>query len=244
MTVMLLEQTPAARIMGVLTTGPSVKNHISPKMARELIAIYQTMYHSLSLVYRRVPLQLPHLLLHLHHRILYLVSADTPKVQYPKEVEKRERSYGETRCTNQQKAKIKIKNERREEVQSDLLHELPGWLQEFRENLVDERSPFEPRGNPEPGYRDTSSSSHEVPMEPRAQVEPGSGKRGVYTHCPKDPNCDICLKTKITRSSCRRRAGTVVPRTEDFGDMTTADHKNSHRYAVTVLPMSKLKLPR
>ena len=28
-------------------------------------------------------------------------------------------------------------NERREEVQSDLLHDLPDWLQEFKENLVD-----------------------------------------------------------------------------------------------------------
>ena len=39
----------------------------------------------------------------------------------------------------------KNKNEGREEVQSDLLHELPDWLQEFGENLVDERSPLEPR---------------------------------------------------------------------------------------------------
>ena len=42
-------------------------------------------------------------------------------------------------------------------------------------------------------------------MEPRAKVEPGSGKHSVYTHFPKDPNCDTCLKTKITRASCRRR---------------------------------------
>ena len=63
------------------------------------------------------------------------------------------------------------KNEGHEEVQSDLLHDLPDWLQKFRENLVDERSPVEPRGNPEPGYRDTSSSSHELPVESRAKVE-------------------------------------------------------------------------
>ena len=72
-------------------------------------------------------------------------------------------------------------------------------------------------------------------------MEPGSGKHSVYTHIPKDPNCDICLKTKITRASCRRRAGTVVPRAEHFGDLITADHKilseesgsrNNHRYAV------------
>ena len=71
-------------------------------------------------------------------------------------------------------------------------------------------------------------------------MEPGSGKHCAYTHCPKDPNCDICLKSKITRASCRRRAGTVVPRTENVGDLITADHKilneesesrNNHRYA-------------
>ena len=53
-TVMLLEETPAvlsllgssARIMGILTTGPAVKNHISPTRAREFIAKYQTMCHS------------------------------------------------------------------------------------------------------------------------------------------------------------------------------------------------------
>ena len=48
---------------------------------------------------------------------------------------------------------------------------------------------------------------------------------------------------KITRASCRRLTGTVVPRAENFGDLTTADHKilseesesrNNHRYAVVV----------
>ena len=74
-------------------------------------------------------------------------------------------------------------------------------------------------------------------------MEPGSGKHSVYTHFPKDPICDVCLKTKITRGSCRRRAGTVVPRAEHFGDLITADPKilseegesrNNHRYAVVV----------
>ena len=45
------------------------------------------------------------------------------------------------------------KNEGREDVQSDLLHELPDWLQEFRENLVDESSPLAPKD------QDTFSSS-------------------------------------------------------------------------------------
>ena len=109
--------------------------------------------------------------------------------------------------------------------------------------MVDESTPTKPWRNPEQGSQDTSKSSHEFPLEPRANVEPGSGKHSVYTHFPKDPNCDICLKTKITRSSCRRRAGAVVPRAEHFGDLITADHKvlseesesrNNIRYAVVV----------
>ena len=56
-------------------------------------------------------------------------------------------------------------------------------------------------------------------------METGSGTQSVYTHFPKDPNCDICLKTKITRTFCRRRTGTVVPRAEHFGDLIAADHK-------------------
>ena len=49
-------------------------------------------------------------------------------------------------------------------------------------------------------------------------MEPVSGKHSGSTHFPKDPKYDICLKTKITRASCRRRAGTVVPRAENVGD--------------------------
>ena len=60
---------------------------------------------------------------------------------------------------------------------------------------------------------------------------------------PKDRNCEICKRTKITRAPCRRRIGGAVPRAENVGDMITADHKvlgencesrNNHRYAVVV----------
>ena len=128
-------------------------------------------------------------------------------------------------------------------MQRELLRDLPNWIQEFRENLVDESVPVEPRRNPSLGRRDTASSSHELPMESRAKVELGSGKHSVYSHFPKDPNWDICMSTKITRASCIRRGSTVVPRAENLGDMTTTDHKilsegsasrNNHRYAVVV----------
>ena len=48
------------------------------------------------------------------------------------------------------------------------------------------------------------------------------GKHSVYTHFPKDRNCEICQRTKITRAPCRRRIGGAVPRAENFGDLITA----------------------
>ena len=92
-----------------------------------------------------------------------------------------------------------------------------------------------------PEHRDASCSSHELPSEPRAKVE--KGKHSIFTHFPKDRNCNICLRAKITRALCRKRTGTVVPRAEQCGDLITADHKvlsegcefrNNHRYAVVV----------
>ena len=109
------------------------------------------------------------------------------------------------------------KNRESEEVQRDFSHELLDWLQEFMENLVDESTSEKRRGDLMQRSAHTSSSSHDSPMEPRAQVEPGSGKHSVFTHFPKDPKCEICFKTKITRASCRRRANAVVPRVENFG---------------------------
>ena len=73
------------------------------------------------------------------------------------------------------------------EVQRDFSHELPDWLQEFRENLVDESTSEGRRENLEQGSEDTSKSSHQLPMEPRTEVEPGSGKHSVFTHFLKDP---------------------------------------------------------
>ena len=69
------------------------------------------------------------------------------------------------------------------------------------------------------------------------------GKHSVKTHFPKDRNCEICQRNKITRTPCRGRIGRVVPRAENFGDVITTDHKvlsdncesrNNHRYAVVV----------
>ena len=88
-----------------------------------------------------------------------------------------------------------------------------------------------------------ASSSHEPSSEPTPVRSADLGKHSVETHFPKDRNCEICQRTKITRAPCRRRRGGAVPRAENFGDLITADHKvlsrgcesrNNHRYAVVV----------
>ena len=88
-----------------------------------------------------------------------------------------------------------------------------------------------------------ASSSHEASLEPIAMRREDLGKHSFYTHFPKERNCEICKRIKITRAPCRRRKGEAVPRAEKFGDLITADHKvfsdncesrNNHRYAVVV----------
>ena len=112
--------------------------------------------------------------------------------------------------------------------------EIPEWLQEFRGNLVDDEIPLQGGSH--------ASSSHEASLEPATKRRDDLGKHSVYTHFPKDRNCD-CKRTKITRAPCRRRNGEAVPRADKFGDLITADHKvlsdncesrNNHRYAVVV----------
>ena len=113
--------------------------------------------------------------------------------------------------------------------------EIPEWLQEFREILVDDEIPLQGGSH--------ASSSHEASLEPTTKRREDLGKHNVHTHFPKDRNCEICKRTKITRAPCRRRNGEAVPRAVNFGDLITADHKvlsdncesrNNHRYAVVV----------
>ena len=117
------------------------------------------------------------------------------------------------------------KNEDNETVPGHPLRDVPERLQEFTENAQP--------------HQYSPSSSHELPIEPRAKVVPGT--HSIFTHFPKDRNCDICLRTKITKASCRKRSGTVVPGAENYGDLTNANHKvlsegcesrHNHRYAI------------
>ena len=114
------------------------------------------------------------------------------------------------------------------------LRDLPEWFEEIYGKSCGRKCPSAHRDAP-------ASSSLESASEPRGKVV--SGKHRIITHFPKDRNCDICMRTKITRAPCRNRTGAAVPRAEKFGDLITADHKvlnegfesrNNHRYAVEV----------
>ena len=132
----------------------------------------------------------------------------------------------------------KIPKTHKKEPQIDrgnpLCSEIPEWLQEFRENFVDDEVPE---------HRDSHASfSHEVSLEPTFKRREDFGKHSVYTDFPKDRNCEICQRTKITTAPCRRNGG-AVPRVENFGDLITAAHKvlsencesrNNPRYAAVV----------
>ena len=131
---------------------------------------------------------------------------------------------------------VSAKNEDHEfERRDPFCSEILEWLQEFRENLVDDRVPER---------RDShASSSHEPSLEPTLARSVDLGKHSVETHFPKDRNCEICQRTKITRAPWRRRIGGAVPGAENLGDLITADHqvlsdncesRNNHRYAVVV----------
>ena len=81
--------------------------------------------------------------------------------------------------------------------------EIPEWLQEFRENFVDDEIPLQGGSH--------ASSSHEASSEPTTKRREDLGKHCVYTHFPEDRNCEICKRTKITRTPCRKRNGEAVP---------------------------------
>ena len=75
------------------------------------------------------------------------------------------------------------------------LQDLPEWVKEFKENLV------------EPKPTSSDSDSRDPPEPPRPDPLPSAkpnGKHNLFTHFPKDPNCEICKRTKITRAACRR----------------------------------------
>ena len=113
----------------------------------------------------------------------------------------------------------------------DRLRDLPEWLEEFTDNLEDTVMLV-------PAY-----SSRDSDSDRPTKVVSKLRKHSIKTHFTKDRICEVCKRTKITRSPCRRRTGKAVLRAEKFGGLITDDHKvlnevgasrHNHRYSVVV----------
>ena len=68
--------------------------------------------------------------------------------------------------------------------------EIPEWLQEFRDNLVDDEIPLQGGSH--------ASSSHEVSLEPTTKRHEDLGKHNVHTHFPQDRNCETQWRSRIS----------------------------------------------
>ena len=68
------------------------------------------------------------------------------------------------------------KDETTIERRDPLFADIPEWLQEFRENLVDDEVPEHGDSH--------ASSSHEVSLEPTLKRREDLGKHSAYTHFP------------------------------------------------------------
>ena len=122
------------------------------------------------------------------------IESDISPVHVSSTVDGRSGRPDETQANKTQKPN---KKESKKEQSESLCSEIPEWLQEFRENLVDDEIPVHGDSH--------ASSSFEVSLEPIFKRREDLGKQSVYTHFPKDRNCEICKRTKITRAPCRRR---------------------------------------
>ena len=234
-TVMLLEETPAVLSLGKLcedhgytchwTSGP--KPHLTKNGKR----IHCNIANCVPFVVPGLSTSSSTSSSPVHRRILW----SARKIQQQKEVKLWVRSPGETRRVDQQKPKTQIKMKQPKknyEVNYCKIcrngHRISRriwWIRMFN------------RINSLPAL------SMNYPWSREQKVVPGARKHSIFSHFPKNRNCDICLRTKITRASCRRRIGTAVHKAESVGDLIPADHKvlgegcesrHNHRYAVVV----------
>ena len=101
-----------------------------------------------------------------------------------------------------------------EEVRGNSSHDLPEWLEEIKDN-------------PQMNVFLNTETLPVLLMNYRQSREQKWYRVNTtfFTHFPKDRICNICCRAKITRDSYRKRTGTVVPRAEQCGDLTTVGHK-------------------
>ena len=183
MTIMLLEDTPAVLSLGKLCEDHGKTYPWTSGQKPQLIPKWQTngMQHC-ELRTSRCSWSIDKLFKLIFTCISYIfIAASRNPAQHP--ASKGSESVSDGVRGNSSRGPAETENSNKNE---------PEWPEEFKDNLVDESVPE---------HRDASSSSHELPSEPRAKVV--SGKHSIF-HFPMDRNCDICMRTKIYKGSLQK----------------------------------------
>ena len=106
----------------------------------------------------------------------------------------------ETGADHTQKTQNKNKKRDGNRDSDDRLRDLPEWLEEFTDNLEDTVVPA------------LAHVSQDSDSERPTKV--ASREHSIHTRFQKDRNCEVCLRTNMSRVPCRKRAGEALPRAE------------------------------
>ena len=167
-------------------SGLTVKNHIWPKMGILLLAkriiVYLLSYQDC----QHLPAtgRLPHRDKMISQIIL--ANRDPHQIQWRLDVT------SQLRETDAERPWQACRGDRMNK--EDPMQGIPEWLQPFTENLED----LETHVPAHISERESSDSEGSTKI-----VTQKSRKHSIYTHFPKDRNCDVCRRTKITRSPTR-----------------------------------------
>ena len=107
------------------------------------------------------------------------------------------------------------------------------WKQLYQNGCNHSRQDYRRSSNSTDVYPgDVETPPPVLPPSVHPPAKPSSNRAGgkhiFFTHFPKDPNCEVCGRTKVTRVPCKRHTDERADRKkmgERFGDMITADHK-------------------
>ena len=164
----------------------TAKLHNWPKMGRQLLAQWTTQYFSLYQDCHHIPAAV--CLQHRDQRVSLIIPENWEHYQIQWQLEVTSTHAG-TDHDKQATGNHEPANEMNTE---DPTQGILVWFQPSTVNLED----LETHVPAHPSEREGDAS----------KVETQKRKHSIYTHFPKDRNCDICLRTKITRALCNTRS--------------------------------------
>ena len=114
------------------------------------------------------------------------------------------------------------------------LRDLPEWLEEFTDNLMEQEASAQ---------SEAPASISREPLHQELPIKVISGKHSFFTHFVKDRKCEVCKRTNIYKGSLQKMHWQIKYLEQKFlGDLITAwssqwgmcESRHNHRYAVVV----------